>query len=79
MKDNVQDAAWDEWFELQYGLCRELDQWLDQALSGKSRPLKAAAQAALLEHLAERIRTDIDLPGRDRQVQQEVADQATGP
>ena len=58
----MQDPAWKEWFELQYGLCRELDTWLDQALDGKSRPLRAACQAAMLEHLAERIRMDIVLP-----------------
>jgi hypothetical protein len=61
-RDPTTDPAWEEWFELQHGLCRELDQWLDQALNGKARPLRAAAQAALVEHLAERLRIDIDLP-----------------
>lgn len=64
------DSAWDEWFDLQYGLCRELDERLNQVLRGKPKPLRVAVQAALLEHLAERIRLDIDLlaPAMDLRV-----------
>ena len=56
------DPAWDAWFDLQHALCRELDQWLDRELAGQPQVMRAAVTAALLEHLAERIRSHLDLP-----------------
>jgi len=56
------DPAWDAWFDLQYGLCQDLDALLDRALAGQPQVMRAAVTAALLEHLAERIRTHLDLP-----------------
>lgn len=56
------EPAWDAWFELQYKLCQELDKLLDRELAGQVQFMRAAVTAALLEHLAERIRMHLDLP-----------------
>jgi hypothetical protein len=64
------DPAWDAWFDLQHALCRELDQWLDRGLAGQPEVMRAAVTAALLEHLAERIRTHLDLPAPAEETEQ---------
>jgi hypothetical protein len=53
---------WDAWWDVQYDACREIDEVLAKALKGKPRPFKVAFHAALIEHLAERMPSDIDLP-----------------
>jgi hypothetical protein len=53
---------WDKWWDVQYNACREIDDLLAKTLKGKSRPFKVAFHAALIEHLAERMRSYVDLP-----------------
>jgi hypothetical protein len=56
------DPAWEEWFDLQYNACREIEDAFERAMKGQPRPMRAALMAALIEHFAERMRMEIDLP-----------------
>jgi hypothetical protein len=62
MADTATPDPWDKWWDVQYDACREIDNLLAKTLSGKSRPFKVAFHAALIEHLAEGMRSSIDLP-----------------
>jgi hypothetical protein len=59
------EQAWSEWWDLQYGLCREFDHRIDQAAAGRSDQYRVALVASLIEHLAERQRTYLHLPASD--------------
>jgi len=55
-------SAWDRWFELQRTACREIEDAFERAMKGQPRAMRAALMAAIIEHFAERLRSDIDLP-----------------
>jgi hypothetical protein len=58
----AEQSAWDRWFQLQYTACREIEDAFERAMRGQPRAMRAALMAAVIEHFAERLRMDIDLP-----------------
>jgi hypothetical protein len=62
---NDSDAAWEQWWDVQYALCHDIDQRLDEAARGRSRPFGAALTASLIEHLGEKLRSYLELPASD--------------
>jgi hypothetical protein len=57
-----EQPAWDEWFNLQRTACREIEDAFERAMKDQPRAMRAALMAAIIEHFAERLRMDIDLP-----------------
>jgi hypothetical protein len=66
------DAAWDQWWDVQYALCHDIDERLDKAARGRSRQFGAALTASLIEHLGEKLRSYLELPASD--VREEAGD-----
>jgi len=58
----AEQSAWDKWFDLQRNACREIEDAFERAMRGQPRPMRVALMAAVIEHFAERLRMDIDLP-----------------
>jgi hypothetical protein len=59
------DAAWEQWWDVQDGLCRDVDGCLDEAARGRSDQFGAALVAGLIEHLGEKLRVYLKLPEAD--------------
>ena len=59
------DAAWEQWWDVQDALCRDVGERLDEAARGRSRPFGAALTASLIEHLGEKLRSYLELPESD--------------
>jgi hypothetical protein len=59
------EQAWLNWFSVQHGVSRAVDQLLDEAGDGKSDAFMAALTSSVIEHLAERQRRYIKLPAGD--------------
>lgn len=55
-------TAWDAWFDAQHDLCDRIDELVRERIAGKPPGFRIAVHAALIEHLAEVLRFDIDLP-----------------
>lgn len=66
------DAAWEQWWDVQHGLCHDVGQRLDEAARGRSRQFGAALTASLIEHLGEKLRSYLELPESD--VREETPD-----
>lgn len=69
---------WDAWSNAQYDLCRSIDDLVAEHTNGRSRAFRVAVHAAVIEHLAEQMRSGIDLPETDAGADEAVVPTAIG-
>lgn len=60
-------ALWDEWFDVQYDIARCVDNAVEAKSKGKGDLFKAALYSGLIEHLAEQMRSCIELEQKKEQ------------
>jgi len=63
------DTAWEQAWSAQHGLCREIDDRIRTLTEGRSDAFGAALTAYLIEHLRERMRVFLRLPGSDERAE----------
>lgn len=58
-------AAWGDWFDVQYALCRDTEARIGKDSAGKSPAFRAALIFAVIEHMGEMARSCLYLPASD--------------
>lgn len=67
MNPTTDKDAWDQWFDIQYDIAKELQQKVKDRTQGKSDAFRAAVCCGIMETLAEDMRIYMELPTSDAQ------------